>query len=123
MPFHKGQRYDSACARCALRKISSTLLLEGVSMKELSSRLCGRFPQNFKYLLTTEIRKYQRIGLKSMEITNISADKKHNLVIEFDMIVDPQYNAKIRSALRRAIVTLNVCSMKRNETFDDLFFF
>ena len=78
-------------------------------MKELSSRLCGRFPQNFKYLLTTEIRKYQRIGLKSMEITNISVDKKHNLVIEFDMIVDPQYNPKIRNALRRAIVTLNVC--------------
>ena len=78
-------------------------------MKELSSRLCGRFPQNFKYILTAEIRKYQRIGLKSMEVTNISVGKKQSLIIDFDMVVDPQYNALIRSALRRAVITLNVC--------------
>lgn len=78
-------------------------------MKELSSRLCGRFPQNFKYVLGAEIRKYQRLGLKSMEITNISVGKKQSLIIEFDMVVDPQYNALIRSALRRAAITVDVC--------------
>jgi len=108
VPYKHGGHYDSACARCALRKISSTLLLEGVSLKEMSSRLCGRFPQNFKYILASEVRKYQRVGLKSIEITTISTDKKQNLVIEFDIIVDPQYNKVIRNALQRAVVSLDL---------------
>ena len=108
MAFSKAGGYDSACARCALRKISSTLLLEGVTLKELSSRLCGRFPQNFKYILAAEVRKYQRVGLKSIEITNISVDKKRNLIIDFDVVVDPQYNTLVRNALRRAVVSINV---------------
>ncbi len=84
-------------------------MLEGASFEQASSRLCGRFPQNFKYILAAEVRKYQRVGLKSIEITSISADKKHNLIIEFDIIVDPQYNELIRTALRRAVVTIDVC--------------
>ncbi|CAF4283351.1 unnamed protein product, partial [Adineta steineri] len=63
VPFRKGSRKDTSCARCALRKISSTLLLEGVSLEQVSSRLCGRFPQNFKYILAAGIRKFQRVGL------------------------------------------------------------
>ncbi|CAF4089945.1 unnamed protein product, partial [Rotaria magnacalcarata] len=106
--FKQGGGYDSACARCALRKISSTLLLEGITLQQISSRLCGRFPQNFKYILAAEVRKYQRVGLKSIEITSISVDKKQNLIIDFGIIVDPQYNALVRSALRRAVVTLDV---------------
>ncbi len=78
-------------------------------MKEVSSRLCGRFPQNLKYILAAEVRKYQRIGLKSIDITSISTDNKQNLIVEFDIIVDPQYNQLIRSALTRAVVTLDVC--------------
>ena len=78
-------------------------------MKEISSRLCGRFPQNFKYLLITELRKYQRIGLKSIEITSISTDKKQNLILDFDIIVDPQYNQAIRNALRQAVISIDVC--------------
>ncbi|CAF4959736.1 unnamed protein product [Rotaria sp. Silwood1] len=107
--FKRGARYDSPCARCALRRISSTLLLEGITLDHISGRLCGRFPQNFKYVLLAEIRKYQRVGLKSIEITSISVDRKRNLIIEFDCIVDPQYNELIRSALRRAAVTIDVC--------------
>ncbi|CAF1604177.1 unnamed protein product, partial [Rotaria magnacalcarata] len=106
--FKQGGGYDSACARCALRKISSTLLLEGITLQQISSRLCGRFPQNFKYILAAEVRKYQRVGLKSIEITSISVDKKQNLIIDFGIIVDPQYNALVRSALRRAVVTLDL---------------
>jgi hypothetical protein len=78
-------------------------------LKEVSSRLCGRFPQNFKYTLAAEVRKYQRIGLKSIEISSISTDKKQNLIIEFDIIVDPQYNQAIRTALGHAVVSLDVC--------------
>ena len=110
IPYKKGGRFNSACARCALRKISSTLLLEGVTLKEISSRLCGRFPQNFKYILAAEVRKFQRIGLKSIEITSISTDKQQNLIIDFDIIVDPQYNQAIRNALRHAVVSIDVCS-------------
>jgi hypothetical protein len=100
--------YNEDCPRCAFRKISSSLLLEGISSKQISSRLCGRFPQNFKHVLTAEIRKYQRVGLKAIEITSISIDKKQNLSIEFDIIVDPRYNTLVRSALRRAAITLDV---------------
>lgn len=108
VPYKRGDRFNSACARCALRKISSTLLLEGVTLKEISSRLCGRFPQNFKYLLMSELRKYQRIGLKSIEITSISSDKKQNLILDFDLVVDPQYNQAIRNALRHAVISIDV---------------
>lgn len=82
--------------------------MEGITLQQISSRLCGRFPQHFKYILAAEVRKYQRVGLKSVEITSISVDKKQNLILDFDIIVDPQYNALIRSALRRAVVTLDV---------------
>lgn len=100
--------FNRHCARCALRKISSTLVLQGVKLEELASRLCGRFPDHMKYLLLNEIRKYQPMGLKSMTITNISVDKQLNLIVDFDLIVDPEYNGLIRKALSRAIVTLNV---------------
>ncbi|CAF1506956.1 unnamed protein product [Adineta ricciae] len=108
VPYSKDGRFDSTCAKCALRKISSTLLLEGVTLEQISSRLCGRFPQNFKYVLAAEIRKFQRVGLKSIDITNISTDKKNNLIIDFDIIVDPKYNEAIRSALRRAVVAVDL---------------
>jgi hypothetical protein len=78
-------------------------------LKQVSSRLCGRFPQNFKYVLAAELRKYQRIGLQSIEITTVSTDNKQNLIIEFDIIVEPRYNQLIRNALGRAVVTLDVC--------------
>ncbi len=81
-----------------------------MTLEQISSRLCGRFAQNFKYILASEIRKHQRIGLKSIEITTVSTDDKQNLIIEFDIIVNPQYNQLIRNALQRAVVTLDVCS-------------
>ena len=108
VPYSKDGRFDSTCAKCALRKISSTLLLEGVTVEQISSRLCGRFPQNFKYVLAAEIRKFQKLGLKYIDIANISTDKKKNLIIDFDIIVDPKYNEAIRSALRRAVVSVDV---------------
>jgi hypothetical protein len=79
-----------------------------LSIKEISSRLCGRFPQNFKYALTAEIRKYQRLGLQGIEITSISVDNKNNLLVEFDVFVKPRYNTLVRNALRRAVITLDV---------------
>ncbi|CAM6054917.1 unnamed protein product [Sphagnum tenellum] len=108
-PFHTGVGYDANCARCGLRKIRSTLLLKGVTLKHVSSRLCGRFPQNFKYVLAAEVRKYQRVGLKSIGITSISADKQKNLIIDFDIVCDPERNEQIRDALRRAVISLDVC--------------
>ncbi|CAF4305449.1 unnamed protein product, partial [Adineta steineri] len=92
VPFRKGSRKDTSCVGCALRKISSTLLLEGASLKQISSRHCGRFPQYFKHILAAEIRKFQQGGLKSIDISNISVDKTNNLIIDFDIIVDPKYN-------------------------------
>jgi hypothetical protein len=86
-------------------------LLKGVSLEQLASRLCGRFPQTFKYVIAAEIRKYQRVGVRSIEITNISTDNKHNLIIEFDVFVNPRYHASVRDALRRAVVTFDVCSL------------
>jgi hypothetical protein len=78
-------------------------------LEQVSSRLCGRFGQNFKYVLSAQIRKYQRVGLKSVQVLSISTDEKQNLIIEFDIIADPYYNELIRNALRHAIVTLDVC--------------
>ena len=80
-------------------------------MKEVSSRICGRFPQNFKYALAAEVRKFQRTGLKSIEIENISTDKENNLIIDFDVLVDPKSNELIHDALRLAITTIDVCHL------------
>ena len=77
-------------------------------MKKLTTGLCGRFPQHFKHVLTAEIRKYQQIGLQAIEITSLSVDKEHNLFIEFDIFVNPQYNNLIRNALKHAVVTIDV---------------
>jgi len=86
-------------------------------VKELASRLCGRFTQNFKYALLAEIRQYQRLGLKAVEITDITVEGKNNLLIEFDVYVNPQYHTLVRNALRRAIVTLNVSSISSTAYF------
>ncbi len=77
----------------------------------MASRFCGRFPQNFKYAVTAEIRKYQRVGLQGIEITSITVGKNENLLIEFDIFVNPRYNTLIRNALRRAAITLDVSSI------------
>lgn len=125
VPVKPGKTYGEDCPRCAFGKISSSLLLEGVSIKQLTSRLCGRFPQNFKYVLTAEIRKYQRVGLKAIEITSITVDKEQNLFIEFDIFVNPKYNALVRRALSRAVITLDV-SFVQNQNFSiliDSFYF
>ena len=86
------------------------MLLEAQAFKHQSVQLCGRFPQNFKHVLLAEVRKYQRVGVKSIEIRNIATDDKSNLLVEFDTLVNPQYNALVRKALRRAVITLDVCS-------------
>ncbi len=61
--------------------------------------------------MSAQIRKYQRVGLKSVQVLSISTDEKQNLIIEFDIIVDPYYNELIRNALRHAIVTIDVCHL------------
>ncbi len=120
--MNKGHHFNSACAQCALRKISSTLLFESVTMDQVSSRLCGRFTQNFKYILAAEIRKFQPVGIKSIDITSISTDKTNNLIIDFDIIVDPKYNKLILNALQYAIVSIDVCDFGlKNSIF--FFFF
>ena len=91
-----------------MNKISTTIVFQGASLQEITRQMCGQFSQVFRYVLRTEIRKYQRRGLKSITVTNISVDKKENLVVEFDMLVNPRYNALIRDALRRVLVTLDV---------------
>ena len=107
-PHEKGGVRAGDCVGCVFRKISSTLLLEAAEFEKHQIQICGQFPQRFKYILVREIRKYQRIGLKSIEIKNISTDEKSNLIIDFDLLVNPKYNALIRRALRRAIITLDV---------------
>lgn len=107
-PATKGPSSGGDCARCAFTKITATLLLEHVSVKRLASRLCGRFRQTFKYVLLAEIRKYQRIGLRSVEITDITVEGKDNLLVEFDVYVNPNYHTLVRNALRQAVVSVNV---------------
>merc|ERR1712110_1258878 len=104
-PATKG---PSSGGGCAFTKITATLLLEHVSVKRLASRLCGRFRQTFKYVLLAEIRKYQRIGLRSVEITDITVEGKDNLLVEFDVYVNPNYHTLVRNALRQAVVSVNL---------------
>jgi len=78
-------------------------------MDQVSSRLCGRFTQNFKYILAAEIRKFQPVGVKSIDITSISTDKTNNLIVDFDINVDSKSNELIRTALQYAIVSIDVC--------------
>jgi hypothetical protein len=76
-----------------------------------------------KYTLAAEIRKYQRIGLKSIEIVTIATDAKQNLIIDFDIVVDPEHNEAIRNALRHAIVSLDVSSIIPNIPNQSCLFF
>jgi len=89
-------------------------MLEAIEFKKHGFQICGQFPQKFKYALAVEIRKYQRIGLKSIEIKDISMDKNSNVIIDFDLLVNPKYNALIRRALRRAVITLDLKRMFKN---------
>lgn len=104
----RGHIYDEDCPRCVFRKISSSLLLEGTFIKKMASGICGRFSEQFKFALAAEIRKYQPVGFKAIEITSLTVDKEHNLFIEFDILVIPQYNTLIRNALKRAAISLDV---------------
>ena len=83
-------------------------------MKKITSGLCGKFPEHFKYVLAAEIRKYQPVGFKAIEITSLTVNKEQNLFIEFDIFVSRRYNALIRDALKRAVITLDVSISFRN---------
>jgi hypothetical protein len=94
-----------------MRYILSSFLIEGVSLEEISQKSGRKFLQNFKELLVDEIIKYHSKGLKSIKITSLSAFDDDNLTIDFVTIVNPKHHQQISSAIRRALLSINVSSL------------
>ncbi len=103
-----GAQDESTCGQCALRYISSSLLIEGVTLEEISHKSGTKFLQNLRQTLTNEIKKYHSKGLKSIKITSLSTHNRNSLVIEFVAIVNPKHHQQISSAIRRALLSINV---------------
>jgi hypothetical protein len=91
-----------------MRNIFSTFVLEGVTLEQISHHLEGKFIQDFKEILTKEIRKHHNKGLESIKVTSLATHKRNNLVIEFVCIVNPQHNRAIGIAIRRALLSKEV---------------
>jgi hypothetical protein len=91
-----------------MRYISSSFLIGGVTLEEISQNSGRKFLQNFKELLIDEITKYHSKGLKSIKITSLSTYDSDSLIIDFVTIVNPKHHQQINSAIRRALLTVNV---------------
>jgi DNA integrity scanning protein DisA with diadenylate cyclase activity len=103
-----GAQDESTCGQCALRYISSSLLIEGVTLEEISHNSGTKFLQNLRQILTNEIKKYHSKGLKSIKITSLNTHNRNSLVIEFVAIVNPKHHQQISSAIRRALLSINL---------------
>lgn len=99
---------DSLCAKCALRRISFTILLQGVKIEQVTKQFQGKYLDNFKKLIINEINKYYSKGLKSIESATVNSYKHESLTIELVFSVNPKYNQQIHTAVRRALVSINV---------------
>jgi len=106
--FNGNGQYDSQCGLCALRYISSSFLIEGVTLEELTEQSGRQFFQNFKELLIGEIAKYHSKGLKSVKITSLATYDGDSLIVDFVTIVNPKHHQQISSAIRRALLSINV---------------
>jgi hypothetical protein len=100
--------YDSACGQCAKRYISASLLVEGVSLEEIAHTSGTKFLQDFRETLSNEIKKYHSNGLKSIKITSLSTHNGNSLVIEFVAVVNPKQHQQISSAIRRALLSIDL---------------
>ncbi len=97
---------DTQCAKCALSRIGFTVLVEGITVEQLTDRFQGRYLENFKKLLTNEIYNYHSKGLESIEIQSLKTHTSNSLIIDFTCSVNPKYNQEIRTAVRRALVSI-----------------
>lgn len=91
-----------------MRYIVSSLLIEGVTLEEISHKSGKKFLQNFKELLTDEIEKQHTKGLKSIKITGLSTYSKDSLMVEFVAIINPKHHIELSQAIRRASLSINV---------------
>ncbi|CAF1082742.1 unnamed protein product [Adineta ricciae] len=93
------------CAKCALSHISFTVLLEGITLNQLTNQCNKRYMDDFKQSLTDKIRKFQPNGLKSMRITSLTTHESNGLVVELLFNVTPQYNQQLAVAIHRALAS------------------
>jgi hypothetical protein len=91
-----------------MRYIFSSVLIEGVTVEELSKKSGRKFIEKFKDLLTDEIEKHHSKGLKAIKITSLSTFNRDSLIIEFVIRVNPRYHEEISSTLRHALLTFDV---------------
>ncbi len=87
-----------------MRYIFSSFIISGVTSEGLSNK----FEDSFKDSLTVEIKKYQSTGLESIEVKSSNTNNGNSLIIEFVALVNPDYHQEIRSAVGRALLTLDV---------------
>jgi hypothetical protein len=100
--------HGSTCGQCAKRYISSSFLIEGVSLEEIAHTSGTKFLQDFRQTLSNEIKKYHSTGLKTIRITSLSTHNGNSLVIEFVAVVNPKHQQQISSAIRRALLSIDV---------------
>ncbi|UJR16937.1 hypothetical protein I4U23_003835 [Adineta vaga] len=96
---------DRRCAKCALRYISFTVVLEGITLDQITNQCNKRYMEHFKQSVSNQIRKYQSNGFKSMRITSLSTDKPNSLIVELLFTVTPKYNQQITVAIQRALTS------------------
>ncbi|CAF1396330.1 unnamed protein product [Adineta steineri] len=95
------------CAKCALRHISFTIVLEGITLNQLTNQCNKRYLEHFKQSLTRKIRQYHSNGLKSLRIISLNTHKPNSLIVELLFTVTPQYNQEITAAIRLALTSFH----------------
>ncbi|CAF1460276.1 unnamed protein product [Adineta ricciae] len=100
--------YNGQCGQCALRYIFSSFIIENVTIERLSRVADKKFVLQFKESLKREIKKHEAKGLKHVKVTSLTTFNRDNLLVEFVSVVNPKYNRQIRSAIQKALLTLNL---------------
>jgi preprotein translocase subunit SecF len=91
-----------------MRYIFSSIVIEGVTLEQVSQKSSVNFLENFKKNLIEEVHKYHAGGLESIKITSLNTYKNKNLVIEFVAVVNPSHHQQISDAISRALVSTKV---------------
>ncbi len=99
---------DRGCGRCGQRYIFSSLVVEGVTLEQLTQNSDGKFLETLKQNLFDEIGQYHSKGLESIKITSLNTFNDNHLLIEFVSIVNPKHYQQINDAIRRSLISANV---------------
>ena len=91
-----------------MRYIFSSLIVEGVTLEQISHKSGEKILEKFKDVLIKEIEKYHSKGLRLIKITNLNTYNHDNLIVEFVSIVNPKYHQQISNAINRALLSVNV---------------